>query len=204
MKPKFAIVLIVVIVLIGIPVGWYLVSPLFTDVTVDESFPVVAEDIVAEDIVAEDVMAEPAMQEMATATMEAVMEQPAAVVEEPMPEEDMASMQILAQGEFYDLAHHGMGTATLYELADGSRILRFENFEVLNGPDLHVYLAAQNPVPDTVGVELANSIDLGSLKGNVGSQNYDIPADLDLSLYASVVIWCDPFRVPFNAAALTP
>ena len=201
MNRKKTIILLIVAALtalvVAIPLGWYLISPLFIDVAVDEAFPSTADEVV-------DIMAEPEMQQMATATMEAVMEAPAEMVEEPMPEEDMASMQILAHGEFYDIAHHGMGTATVYELADGSRVLRFENFEVLNGPDLHVYLSPQNPVPDTAGVELPNSIDLGKLKGNVGSQNYDIPADIDLSQFASVVIWCDPFRVPFNAAAMTP
>ena len=57
--------------------------------------------------------------------------------------------------------------------------------------------------PDTVGVELAGAIDLGLLKGNIGNQNYEIPADIDLDAFASVVIWCEPFRVPFNAASLT-
>jgi len=57
-------------------------------------------------------------------------------------------------------------------------------------------------VPDSVGVEIAGYFDLGPLKGNIGDQNYDLPADLDLSDFKSVVIWCQPFRVPFNAAPL--
>ena len=69
--------------------------------------------------------------------------------------------------------------------------------------ELHVYLAPIDPVPDTVGVELEGALDLGLLKGNIGEQNYPLPSDLDLSLFKSVVIWCQPFRVPFNAAALT-
>ena len=62
--------------------------------------------------------------------------------------------------------------------------------------------APQDPVPDTVGIELDGSLDLGELKGNIGDQNYEIPADLDLSQFKSVVVWCQPFRVPFNAAPL--
>ena len=80
--------------------------------------------------------------------------------------------------------------------------LRFEDFQVLNGPDLHVWLVGDDPVADTVGVEPAVYVDLGALTGNIGDQNYTIPADLDLSQYKSVVIWCVPFRVPFNAASL--
>ena len=97
-----------------------------------------------------------------------------------------------------------MGTATVYELGDGSRVLRFENFEVINGPQLHVWLVPPDPVPDTVGREIPDYFDAGPLKGNIGDQNYDIPADLDLADFGSVVIWCVPFRAPFNAAPLSP
>ena len=48
---------------------------------------------------------------------------------------------------------------------------------------------------------VANEIHLGALKGNVGNQNYDIPADVDLSEYRSVVIYCVPFHVVFSTAA---
>ena len=44
-------------------------------------------------------------------------------MEDPMPEGDMATMQILGQGSFYDLAHEGEGLATIYQLEDGSRVL---------------------------------------------------------------------------------
>jgi hypothetical protein len=96
----------------------------------------------------------------------------------------------------------GSGQALVYQLADGSRILRLQGFEVDNGPDLHVYLVPVDPVPSSIGVENPGSVDLGGLKGNVGDQNYELPADLDLSQFKSVVIWCQPFRVPFIAAPL--
>ncbi len=81
--------------------------------------------------------------------------------------------------------------------------MRFEDFEVLNGPQLHVWLVPVDPVPNTVGVEISGYVDLGPLKGNIGNQNYDIPDGLALDDFASVVIWCVPFRVPFNAAPLS-
>lgn len=197
MKSRRTLLIFFVFVLIaGIPVGWYLLSPLFFDRTVNESFPTRGAGEVMDKTMPEEVKVE------ATAAMEEAMEDPDKVMEEPMPE-DVNSMSILVQGSFYDIAHHGMGTATVYQLEDGSRVLRFENFEVLNGPQLHVYLAPIDPVPDTVGVEIEGAIDLGALKGNIGDQNYELPSGLDISLYNSVVIWCVPFRVPFNAAPLT-
>jgi hypothetical protein len=45
-------------------------------------------------------------------------------------------------------------------------------------------------------------IDLGFLKGNIGDQNYDLPAGVDLSQYNSVVIYCLPFHVVFSTATL--
>lgn len=180
----------------GLLVAYYLLSPLFIDRVVEEEFPVIEQPATAEQMTAQ------ALSPQATASMEAAMSAPNKEMEEPMPPGDMAEMQILAQGGLYDLAHEGQGTATVYLLQDGSRVLRFEDFEVLNGPNLHVWLVPVDPVPDTVGVEIEGYFDLGALKGNVGNQNYPIPAEVVLADYASVVIWCVPFRVPFNAAPL--
>jgi len=96
----------------------------------------------------------------------------------------------------------GKGVINVLRLPDNSRVLRLTNFQVLNGPDLHVYLVPIDPVPNSIGVDIAGSIDLGKLKGNLGDQNYPLPANLDLKQFKSVVIWCQPFRVPFIAAPL--
>jgi len=36
----------------------------------------------------------------------------------------------------------------------------------------------------------------------VGDQNYEVPEDVDLSRYRTVVLWCVRFGVPFGAAPL--
>lgn len=46
-------------------------------------------------------------------------------------------------------------------------------------------------------------VDLGELKGTIGSSNYPVPADVDLAGLSSVTIWCDRFNVSFAAAALS-
>ena len=111
-------------------------------------------------------------------------------------------MTLLAQGSFYNLFHVGSGQALVYQLADGSRILRLQDFEVDNGPELHVYLFPNDPVTTSIGVEIPGTFDLGHLKGNIGDQNYEIPTDLDLSQFKSVVIWCRTFNVVFGYAPL--
>ena len=109
---------------------------------------------------------------------------------------------LLAQGGFVDgeTFHKGHGMAGIYRLSDGVQVLRFENFQVTNGPDLHVLLSA-NPEPrDKDG--LGSFVDLGSLKGNMGEQNYLLPADFSPAVYRSVVVFCKPFQVVFSAARL--
>ena len=110
-------------------------------------------------------------------------------------------MQI-AKGDFRGLAHETKGAATVHQLADGRRILRLTNFETSNGPDVHVYLVAAEVANDNATVKQAGFIDLGSLKGNKGDQNYELPADADLDKYQSVSIWCARFGVNFGAATL--
>jgi Electron transfer DM13 len=109
---------------------------------------------------------------------------------------------ILAKGDFRGLAHETRGAATVHQLADGKRILRLSNFETSNGPDVHVYLVAAEVAKDNTTVKEAGFIDLGSLKGNKGDQNYEVPAEADLSKYKSVSIWCARFGVNFGAATL--
>jgi hypothetical protein len=196
MKSRTCLILIAVVVGCAVlaGAGYYLLSPLFFDREVSEALPT--------PVPGGNVFDEPEMEAEATRMMEEAMAADPTEMAEPMPDGEPTEMVILAQGQFYDLAHEGIGTATVYLLADGSVVLRFENFEVLNGPDLHVYLATQDPVPNTVGVELEGAIDLGQLKGNIGDQNYILPSGFDPEMFKSVVIWCQPFRVPFNAAGL--
>jgi hypothetical protein len=108
----------------------------------------------------------------------------------------------LAEGSFSSRNRYTVvGTATVYELEDGTRTLRLEGFESTNGPDLFVYLSAADEA-DTDAALDADAVDLGVLRGNVGDQNYVVPDDLDLERYDTVVIWCRRFSTAFGAADL--
>jgi hypothetical protein len=111
--------------------------------------------------------------------------------------------KVLAKGEFHKADKTGSGTATIYQLADGKRVLRLTNFSVENGPDLHVRLIAADDAKDTASVAKTDHVELGKLKGNKGDQNYDVPADVDLGKHKVVSIWCNRFSVNFAAAPLT-
>ena len=89
-------------------------------------------------------------------------------------------------GNFKGLAHETKGLASIYQLADGKRTLRLTEFETSNGPDVHVYLVAAEVEKGNDAVKQAGFIDPGTIKGNIGDQNYDIPADADLNKYRTV------------------
>jgi hypothetical protein len=117
----------------------------------------------------------------------------------PEPAGEQAS--VLVSGDFRSLEHGTSGRALMLELADGSHVLRFENLDTSNGPDLHVYLSEVASGGDA-GAYGERFVDLGKLKGNRGDQNYLIPGGVDLSRYRSAVIWCKRFAVGFGVAPL--
>ena len=128
----------------------------------------------------------------------------APAAEQAMPPDMPAEPTVLVMGSFIDIdpIHGAEGSATIYELPDGGRVLRFEDFRSKNGPDLHVYLSTEAPTSTFAGLG-EDAVHLGELKGNVGNQNYGLPQAVDLSAYRSVVIYCRPFKVVFSTAAFS-
>lgn len=125
---------------------------------------------------------------------------------DPTPGEDVPSPQeaapeTLASGDFRSLEHRTSGRALVLELADGRRFLRFEGLDTSNGPDLRVYLSEIEASDDWYAYG-ERFVDLGPLKGNIGDQNYRLPAGLDLSRFKSAVVWCRRFTVGFGVAPL--
>jgi hypothetical protein len=101
-------------------------------------------------------------------------------------------------GNFIDAGdgfHKAEGVAKVIDLTDGRTFLRLENLKTTNGPDLYVYLST--------GKDASEIVDLGRLKGNIGNQNYEIPAGTDLSKFNTVLIWCKAFSTLFGSAQLS-
>lgn len=108
----------------------------------------------------------------------------------------------LASGEFHNGAHETKGTAAIFQLGEDKRTLRLTNFATSNGPDVRVYLVAAADANDNDTVKNAGFVEVGKLKGNIGDQNYEVPANLDLAKYRAVTIWCARFGVNFGTAPL--
>ena len=78
--------------------------------------------------------------------------------------------------------------ATIYDLPDGSTLLRLEDFQVTNGPDLRVILSPNaNPESSSEVLE-AGFIEMSKLKGNIGKESYPLPAGNDMVTFNSVVL----------------
>ncbi len=175
---------------LGLPVTWYLGSPLFLRTALVEAEPV---------------LVVPTLQPTATSaipspTVAATGSPPPDPTSTPAPTPAPTSFQpsVVATGEFYgsDDFHFGRGTATITETRPGRYRLRFEDFSVRNGPDLYVYLS---PAADGYA---AGSLELGKLKATDGAFGYDLPAGADPADYASAVVWCKQFSHLFATAPL--
>jgi hypothetical protein len=201
-------------------VGWYLAAPLFFDTVVDEGFPF---DMPGERQAAVGAIDTPSGTEssLSNNTSRRVQVSSRMFKNKGAPDEitnmtgavndlpadggsadNTGDWLEIASGSFVgaDSFHQGSGRLALYEDGD-ERVLRFEDFSVTNGPDLHVILT-RHPAPTDRSDIGDDYLDLGSLKGNIGNQNYEIPQGVDLSAYKGVVIYCLPFHVVFATATL--
>ncbi len=185
---------VAVLLAVAVVLWWFQPQALLFDRVVDEEFPA-ALDAPAPKPAADHT--EPAD----ASEGEVGAEDPADVVEEG-EEESSAEPLELVSGTFESRNRYTVtGGAAVFELADGSRTLRLEPFESTNGPDLYVYLTAADHADSDDQLD-ADFVDLGDLRGNVGNQNYDIPSEVDLAVYDTVVIWCRRFTTSFGAADL--
>ena len=110
---------------------------------------------------------------------------------------------VLVTGTFHGVVHKTSGRATVYQAAGGN-VLRLTHFSTSNGPNLHVLLIAAADAKDDENflAGKVERIDLGSLKGNEGDQNYVLPAGTDLGKYKAVAIFCERFNANFGTAPL--
>lgn len=140
--------LLVILLIIAVPVLWYLISPVFNVIELHEASPMISET---------------------------------------------ENTQVIAEATFQPSAHEVEGKAILIEMGD-KKVLRFEDFKTINGPNLHVYLSSS--------LDETDYVDLGEIKGTVGNINYDIDPRIDTDRYNKVLIWCVPFKLLFSYAEL--
>jgi len=165
----------VIAILATLGIAWWLISPLFITKEVSESI----EDIAPQ--ASNDAPAQPA----------------ASVSESKTPHEasPTTALETVASGTFIGLERHqAAGTAKLIKAQDSYTVRFEEDFTITNGPDLYVHLGKDGQYDPNARLE--------RLKGNVGAQNYAVPASVDISQYNEVWVWCRAFSIPFGKASL--
>lgn len=196
------IILTIVIILFVAGAGWLLISPAFKKVELNEPSPLSADlkmntpqDQENQKMPAKPLLINDELDKMDTKTSADFNKQVESmknkVIEktETMP----AKASVVSKGIFIPRIHDVKGQALLIK-TDAADILRFENFETIDGPDLHVYLSS--------ALSSADYVDLGLVKATKGNVNYDVPAGTDIKKYSNVLIWCKPFGVLFSYAEL--
>lgn len=202
--------IIAIIVIIVSAVGYYLISPIFINVEVDEALPdnIINEEPVEEAERPAEVLSgteklslelknelDRTVEDMNTVEVETMDEAMPKTMEEAtnLPEE----MEDIVVGTKYPIkgtvGHRASGYVRVLETTTG-KVIRYEDFDSINGPDLHIYL--------TNDLEATDYYDLGKVKGTQGNINYPVPSEVDPSDYKYVIYWCEPFKVLFSYAEI--
>ena len=176
--------------IIALIVAWYLISPVFRSSELDDAVPEFMEEVAH------------APEEKVNALTIQVPAPPGAVetvvveeVGDRVQDEEDAENPVarIFAGPFVESAHHVEGSARILE-GDDERVLRFEDFDTSDGPNLHIYLSSDLNATDFV--------DLGKIRATTGNINYDVDPSIDLEKYDKVLVWCVPFGVLFSYAEL--
>lgn len=172
---------------IAIVVVLLVVVPYFSDTTVIEEFPTASTAPAGE--VADDTVDPPAPPDASEPPDSAAPATPAGPV---APAEPVR----IAQGELNGIGHSASGTAAIYRQPDGTFVIGLEGIDIENGPDYFVWV-----VPGADAEDPGGGTDLGALRGNRGTQFYDVPDGVEVTGDWTVLVWCRAFAVPIAAAS---
>jgi hypothetical protein len=195
-------VLLAVVLAVGVPVGWYLASPIVIRTELIEPDPIAAAVVTPAPVAtpatapSDAVIAPPTPSASASTGRPAASPKPATAAPTSPPFTPGARLSGSFTGT--DDFHFGRGTATIVETAPGAYVLRLDDFSVRNGPDLYVYLS-----PDKSDY-VRGALELGKLKATDGAFGYELPAGTDPADYASALIWCKQFSHLFAVAPFEP
>ena len=205
MMTRTKVIIGVIVAIVVVPLAVYTISPLFISTEVNEPLPVMASaefqrfmNLTEEGRIQEaDNMSQQEKNSIMilaskeNSTVNESIDTKSATGQETEISRNMLSGNFIGKN---DGIHNAEGVAKVIHLDDGTSVLRLENFKATNGPDLYVYLSTDKSA--------SNIVNLGRLKGNIGNQNYAIPAGTNLTKYNTALIWCKAFSVLFGSAQL--
>lgn len=152
---------------------------------------------------------EPAASENAPAQTAAVQSDntEATAAPEVPPSETDETAEIARTGSFESAEHPTAGGVELVSNG-GQSVLRFdETFSSDSGPDLVVVLhqsanLLEETSPPAYPLNEEDYVVIAPLTSTTGAQEYVVPAEIDLSAFQSVAVWCQAFNATFGAASL--
>lgn len=172
-------------VLVVVAVAYWLISPLWRNVALNESLPSATSVVINDNLASMDETTKSDFEKKTVEMKDAVLKE-----KDTMP---TSAPEIVSRAKMVARAHEVTGEA-LFVKSGSETYLRFENLKTINGPDLRIYLSA--------GVNADDIVDLGPIRATEGSVNYRIPAGTDIGKYKTAMIWCRAFGVLFSYAQL--
>ena len=184
-------ILIGIACLIIFAIAYWLLSPFWRKVTLDEKLPGMSGTPIKN---ISDLPIKDNLSTMDTDTKTNFEKQTMEMKDKMMNKDDEMPVRqptIIARANMIARAHEVQGTALLVK-SDNETFLRFENLKTINGPDLRIYLSS--------GLNADDIVDLGPIRATEGNVNYTIPHGTDLAQYTNAMIWCRAFGVLFSYA----
>jgi hypothetical protein len=97
----------------------------------------------------------------------------------------------ISTGELRGIGHDASGTASIYRQPSGSAVVALEAIDIEPGPDYRVIV-----VRGTDQESPGDGLELDALRGNQGTQYYEVPSGTNPGAGWTVLIWCRAFGVP--------
>lgn len=129
----------------------------------------------------------------------------------PMPSAEASMMEhspmpsvaaAVSMGTFHAVDGSAMGTAALFDNADGSFTLTFEDFSIGSAAHTNVVLVTNKDVTSDSDIDKTAIVDLGPLKGTSGMQDFSVPHTADAMTLHTVVLWDTEMAHAIAAAPL--
>jgi hypothetical protein len=197
--PGRSATLLAIALAVGLPLTYYLASPIWLRTELIEPDAVADVAPGALPASAASLVVLPTAAASLAPASSAAAATAASAVPTAVPAPSAFAARTVTTGQFHgtDDFHFGRGTAKIVETGPGSYSLRLTDFSVRNGPDLFVYLS---PSSDDYA---ADALELGRLKATDGAFSYALPAGADPAKFRSALVWCKQFSHLFAVAQLS-
>lgn len=112
------------------------------------------------------------------------------------------SVDYATSGDFVRKAKRLKGSWTIEQRGERTFIVFADDFRAANGPDLKIFLSPKSIAKATGKNAVDGSINIGELKKTKGTQEYEVPAGINLADFGSVLVHCEAYSVLWGGGDL--